>query len=129
MVYFLKVGTRIKIGYTRKPSQRITALQSMNARRGQLLAIILGGPDKEADLHRQFSNLRLHGEWFKATPYLLDEIGKLAMASESLDIVGVCATARADVQATPTKRLSAVCMAALFRICPGYSAVRFTAYC
>lgn len=39
-----------------------------------LLAAFDGGLQDEADLHSHFAHLRIRGEWFRATPELLDHI-------------------------------------------------------
>lgn len=76
-VYFAAAGDRIKIGWSRKVANRIAQLQTGNPEPVMLLATMPGGVSKERELHRRFAHARLAGEWFTATPDLVDFIGAL----------------------------------------------------
>jgi len=76
-VYFLQCrpGEPIKIGMSGNVLRRMDALQTMNPVRLNCLGIIKRGGNKlEKELHEQFSDARLHGEWFSAVPELLNFI-------------------------------------------------------
>lgn len=54
----------VKIGTTTRPDQRIKDIQTMSPVPIEVLALMPGGRAEEAALHRHFSGLRTHGEWF-----------------------------------------------------------------
>lgn len=70
-VYFISDGESIKIGYSGSALLRLDALQSSSSKRLTLLGTITGTMEDEKRLHRKFDAIRLHGEWFRATPELL----------------------------------------------------------
>jgi hypothetical protein len=74
VVYFLKGGELIKIGFTVDLDKRINAIQNMSPVQLRLLATMSGDKNTEQDIHKRFSHLRVHGEWFKADASLLDYI-------------------------------------------------------
>ena len=66
MIYFIKatVSQAIKIGYSANPEKRLSELQTGNPDKLLLLGTIRGNVDVEAQLHAQFVQHRLEGEWF-----------------------------------------------------------------
>ncbi len=79
-VYFIQDGPggAIKIGVTAgSPQVRLSALQTGNPRRLELLASIPGSSREEAALHERFAALRIQGEWFRADDRLLGFIDGL----------------------------------------------------
>lgn len=77
-VYFIQCGDRgpIKIGYTRNdPHARMKALQTSNPFTLYLRSTIQAGRHIEQQLHRMFSDGRMAGEWFYATPQLASLAG------------------------------------------------------
>lgn len=79
IVYFLRAGDFIKIGKaTGSPCSRISSLQTGCPFPITELCTVPGGIEKERDLHKRFSGIRAHGEWFHATGELLDFINALA---------------------------------------------------
>lgn len=67
MIYFVTDGEYVKIGFSDDNdgvSQRVSALQTGNARRLSLIATIPGGIEEESILHSVFRDLRVRGEWF-----------------------------------------------------------------
>lgn len=68
LVYFVEMGKDgpIKIGFCGGAFiGRARALQTFSPYDLYLLGHLPGGPDLEAELHREFSRDRLRGEWFK----------------------------------------------------------------
>lgn len=59
VVYYLRFDRRVKIGTSRRPRQRLTAI-----RHDELLAFERGGRDVEQARHREFAAQREGGEWF-----------------------------------------------------------------
>ena len=77
-VYFVQSGRAVKIGVTDGPvHQRIYALQIGNPVRLKLLGWCIAGETLENELHYKYRKQRLHGEWFKLTPSLKEEIKTL----------------------------------------------------
>lgn len=81
-VYFVRSGEvgPIKIGMSRNVSSRVAELQSNSGERLTLLAVIETAEPgaTERDLHRRFSDLRLHGEWFRPEAHLMRFIEQVA---------------------------------------------------
>lgn len=73
-VYFIKSGNAVKIGMSKDVPGRLRTLRTMSPLPLELLGVIPGGRDEEALLHREWAELRLHGEWFQATPDLIGHI-------------------------------------------------------
>lgn len=77
VVYFISSGSLIKIGVTVELRKRFTSLQCGSPMPLTLLASIPGDRSMEQKLHKQFSHLRTHGEWFKNDPSLMAYIESL----------------------------------------------------
>ena len=63
LVYFIRLGTRIKIGTTTNLVQRLMQLPVE-----ELLGTIIGGYEMEQELHKRFAQYRVVGEWFVDCP-------------------------------------------------------------
>lgn len=59
-------GRRIKIGISADPQRRIANLQTAHGDKLEVLAIVEGGREREARLHRRLRKSRTSGEWFRA---------------------------------------------------------------
>jgi hypothetical protein len=73
VVYYLRYRDRVKIGTTRNPRQRLSAI-----RHEQLLAFEPGGRDVERRRHGEFAEFREGGEWFTADERLLAHAAALS---------------------------------------------------
>lgn len=62
----------VKIGRAKNPANALTRLSAHSPVPLQIAAAIRFLPVCETWLHEQFKDLRLHGEWFKASPDLVD---------------------------------------------------------
>ena len=89
IVYFIQAenppGSPIKIGFTAGKSHhsRLRQLQTSHPTKLLCLATLNSATLKEEqDLHEQFSDLRLHGEWFKCSLRLLTWIQANALLTE-----------------------------------------------
>jgi len=71
MIYFIKDGDFIKIGMSADPWRRLASFQTSHHNELELMAVMPGGPDLEAGLHRAFSKWAKRGEWFEQNPQLL----------------------------------------------------------
>jgi hypothetical protein len=77
VVYFLRCGDFVKIGYSYDPKKRIEKVQVWSPHDCELMGIAAGGPALEKALHKEFSADRHRGEWFRLTDRLLAEIQRL----------------------------------------------------
>lgn len=69
--YFVRDGDAIKIGSSMRPKHRLDTLQTGTARELTILAVVSQDVADEFGTHRQFADLRIRGEWFRADPRLL----------------------------------------------------------
>lgn len=84
-VYFIhapEVG-RVKIGIAVNPPKRLMELQVGSPVSLRLLGVIKGGEQEEAELHSEFYDLRIQGEWFRAASDLMEFIQSEADPWES----------------------------------------------
>jgi T5orf172 domain. len=65
-VYIVKLGDRVKIGFTTNMHQRMRDVPHE-----EILAVVPGTMQDEARCHAAFAHLRVAGEWFRAEPELL----------------------------------------------------------
>lgn len=76
-IYYLQVGTNIKIGWTGNLTKRMRAY----APDSTLLATEPGTRADETVLHRKFAVWRSYGaEWYMLAPVILDHIGRVRAA-------------------------------------------------
>lgn len=76
-VYFVQSvhGGPIKIGVAKNVTVRLNELQAAHPYELKVLAVLRGaGREKEQELHRQFAEHRLCGEWFEVSTRLLEVI-------------------------------------------------------
>lgn len=66
-VYFVQCGELVKIGTTKNPKRRVSALQIGNPSSLNLIFHIPGDVTVEKSLHERFSAYRKSGEWFRVT--------------------------------------------------------------
>lgn len=78
VVYFVRAGELIKIGYTSNLEKRIASLSNMSPIPIELIGSLLGDKHVEKEVHNRFAHLRHHGEWFRADKKLLQYIKELA---------------------------------------------------
>ena len=87
-VYFVQgeSGGPIKIGYTANVSNRIKELQTGYPDALKLLLAIPGNINNEQVLHSKLKEYRLHGEWFKPVPAVLNVMEEL-QAKYNTDLI------------------------------------------
>ncbi len=74
-VYFIRAGDGpIKIGTTQRLRGRLAEIQATAPVELRVLLYVPGGLHEERAIHERFRAARLHGEWFRATPELLQFI-------------------------------------------------------
>lgn len=79
-VYFIRAvpDGPIKIGWSRGPAaKRLSSLQVCSPMRLELLGEIKSDRGLEQDLHALFSQWRMWGDWFEASPHVLETIGMI----------------------------------------------------
>jgi hypothetical protein len=83
-VYFIlnQGSNAIKIGRARNVDRRMKSLQTSSPAKLELIKSIsvqgkYEAQDLELSLHKQFDDLRITGEWFRAEPGLIDYINQL----------------------------------------------------
>lgn len=69
VVYYVRFGDRIKIGFSRNLGVRLTVIPH-----DELLTVEPGARVIEKRRHQQFAKHRITGEWFAAVPELLEHI-------------------------------------------------------
>jgi hypothetical protein len=69
VVYYMRIGNRIKIGTSTNLADRLRAVNPE-----ELMCVEAGGPGKERLRHEQFADLRTHGEWFRHEGSLAEHI-------------------------------------------------------
>lgn len=70
-IYFIRDDGYIKIGLSADPWRRLASFQTSHHNELELLAVMPGGADLEAGLHRAFAQYAKRGEWFEESPALL----------------------------------------------------------
>lgn len=78
-VYFIQgeCGGGIKIGFSKKPEERLKQLQTGYPDTLKILCLVPGNEQTERIFHKQFDAFRLNGEWYKPNNVLLDSINEL----------------------------------------------------
>lgn len=68
-VYFIRNERTglTKVGHSANVRRRVASFRTASSDRLTLLRALLGGPDLEFALHRQFRELHERGEWFRLT--------------------------------------------------------------
>lgn len=74
VVYFIRFGTYVKIGYTAHLQAR---LKSLGRSVSDVLAVMPGGFAEEQELHQRFTKARVINELFDPTPEVLALINEL----------------------------------------------------
>lgn len=76
VVYYMRLGDLVKIGWTTNLQRRRDVINPQ-----EVMATEPGGRQVELRRHRQFDDLRVHGEWFQLEPPLTEWIKGLKAAS------------------------------------------------
>lgn len=76
VVYFMRFGDRVKIGFTTNLKQRMVDLPN-----DEVLGTVPGTFADEKRCHTAFAHLRVNGEWFRAEPDLLEFIRDVTAGS------------------------------------------------
>lgn len=66
-------ATAVKIGYAGTPTLRIGSLQTGNPRKLVILGVLRGTKADERELHAEYQEHNILGEWFRPTARLLSE--------------------------------------------------------
>lgn len=82
-IYFAQAGEFIKIGIAYNVAERLRQLQIHSPEDVTLLGTINGDYGVEQEIHKRLASARHRGEWFRITPLVLREIGRLRRESPS----------------------------------------------
>tara|TARA_R100000995_G_scaffold44337_1_gene20816 strand:- start:198 stop:653 length:456 start_codon:yes stop_codon:yes gene_type:complete len=64
-IYFIRCLDSVKIGYSKNPAMRLSALQTANPNKLELLYSFPSMKYREEEIHQELSHLRMSGEWFR----------------------------------------------------------------
>ena len=80
-VYFIQgsISKNMKIGVSEDVLSRFNQIQGQSSEILVPIGVMNGGYPKESEIHRNFSHLRLHGEWFETSEELEEFINSEAM--------------------------------------------------
>lgn len=77
-VYFLKVGSAVKIGYSVRPLSRLDDLKTGVPLSIDTFVCVRGSQAHERMLHRLFARSRQEGEWFEFAPEIAHVMARAA---------------------------------------------------
>lgn len=63
-IYFARAGSKVKIGISKNPNQRLCGIKTGSSSKVRIYYVTPGDLQKERDLHRLFAEYRVNGEWF-----------------------------------------------------------------
>jgi hypothetical protein len=78
MVYYMRIGNRVKIGWSTNVEKRRAAINPE-----EVMAVERGGYALEQQRHDEFASLRTHGEWFRLEEPLTSHIEALRAAARA----------------------------------------------
>lgn len=76
VVYFIRLGDRIKIGTTTSLRGRLDSMRTMASQEPEVLLAVSGGYKEERQVHALFADERVRGEWFEPSERLLKFIAE-----------------------------------------------------
>lgn len=106
MVYFIKCGNFVKIGFSKNPRERLNCLQTANPNKLKLIATIKGNFKTEKGLHEAFSKYRHNREWFRYDGHLKACIMALKDNFKPIDIVDVRSLQQAGLHLQVRQKLN-----------------------
>lgn len=83
VVYFVRGGELIKIGWSRHVRSRVMGMKIGSPAALTVVALALGGWELEAVLHAKYSEYHSHGEWFRYEGRLRELVDSLAARSSA----------------------------------------------
>jgi Meiotically up-regulated gene 113/Arm DNA-binding domain len=99
VVYFIVIGSAVKIGTTTRFENRLKALRGASAERMTVLAVLPGGRELEQRLHRAFAAARISNEFFRTdvvTRFLTDLANRAVAIAASDDSPSIAAAIAAS---------------------------------
>ena len=79
-VYFLWVGSRVKIGFSVNPYRRLYELRTGMSGPMDRLAVIKGDTRDERRLHKRLEKYHSHGEWFRTDQFVEQLLHEMFLA-------------------------------------------------
>lgn len=79
MIYLIAdtAASRVKIGYSADPWLRFNKIQADCPGELTMLALLEGDAEREAELHAQFAQDRVRGEWFRLSAPIADFVAAM----------------------------------------------------
>lgn len=77
-VYFIRLGDRIKVGYSERPEARLRSLPHE-----EVIGVVPGTFQDEHAWHQLLADYRVTGEWFRADPEVVAHIRRVCAAVET----------------------------------------------
>ena len=108
-VYAMQCGQYIKIGRSNKIKERLDDLQIGNPEKLELLGSIRAPAYIEYQIHKELADYCHRGEWFNATPEVLDLVDSLINSGDYLDFD----IASRSIEVTPFQRYEMLMLAML----------------
>jgi hypothetical protein len=104
MIYFLSAktseGPRIKVGFTESFSQRLSAIERVNACRIDVIGTMPGTEEQEQEMLKEIADYQDHHEWFYDSPDLRQWIARQMYPEGVSDVLPV-----QDVNEAPTQEV------------------------
>lgn len=110
VVYFILAteSGRIKIGTTGSIASVFQTLQRANGEPLRILATVPGDYHHEAELHSHFHAIRLHREWFRATPELFGYIASAVKQGATFKLPAMVDVPPSKPKTAPRAKLALV---------------------
>lgn len=74
MIYIIRCGDAVKVGFSSDPFTRIKELQTGNPQRLEVIAVFPGSRKLEKGIHARLNQYRISGEWFRWTPEVVNAL-------------------------------------------------------
>lgn len=78
-VYFIRSGSRVKIGRSKNVRHRLESVRVANADEVYLIGAAMGGVILERDIHWAVRSDRVRGEWFELSDNLIKVMRRVCM--------------------------------------------------
>tara|TARA_R100001530_G_scaffold81228_1_gene56652 strand:+ start:52 stop:513 length:462 start_codon:yes stop_codon:yes gene_type:complete len=82
-IYFIRCLDSVKIGYSKNPRIRLSALQTANPNKLELLYSFPSFKHREETIHEDLVHLRKNGEWFKYNDEIDEYIKTIKMEEKN----------------------------------------------
>lgn len=88
-VYFLFSGSKVKIGFSRKPFGRIGGLMTGLSTPPRMVLVFRGRPRDEKSLHARYRAHHANGEWFRVSAQMQRDVMRFAVFDSLADAISM----------------------------------------